>query len=508
MLKRGISKFSLKGNGKNPIKPSSPTPTSKSIHPTEAARTRFAPSPTGFLHLGSLRTALYNYLLARNTGGQFLLRLEDTDQSRLVKGAEHNIYDTLKWCGIHIDEGPNVGGKFGPYRQSERIEIYNAYAKLLVDKGLAYYCYCSKDRLNNLRQSALQLKPPTTVTYDRKCLNNGTHGSLEKLEQADQQTQPVIRFKSPEVYDPITDLIHGELNLQPQYNRDDRRYDDIVIIKSDGLPTYHFANVVDDHLMGITHVIRGEEWLSATPKHVAMYKAFGWTPPKFIHIPLLTSLSDKKLSKRDGKSGIISLADKVLPEALVNFVALFGWSPPRLVPGEPVSEVMNMNELIEKFSLNNLTKGNAKVNDSKLYYFNKHHFQKILDNEERLEQLARNFNYLSNDISYIVKILKSLGPNFSALDDINQHGYLFHEFEYDLSKVPSKETKSILTKFCEFDYDLQEFVALNSFKKKDIFQSIRFALSNGTPGLSIPSLIELIGPEKVEVRIKNCINIL
>lgn len=492
LILRTYSKFSLKRKVSKE--------TLNTIHPTTPARTRFAPSPTGFLHLGSLRTALYNYLLAKSTGGQFLLRLEDTDQTRLVKGAEQNIYDTLKWCGIKIDEGPMEPGPYGPYRQSERGDIYKKYADQLVQKGLAYYCYCSKDRLNKLRESAMQLKPPTTVTYDRKCLNDHDHSS--------NGHNPVIRFKSPEVYDQITDLIHGTLNLQPQYNKDDRRYDDIVIMKSDGLPTYHFANVVDDHLMKITHVIRGEEWLSATPKHVALYKAFGWTPPSFVHIPLLTSLKDKKLSKRDGEMGILSLADKVLPEALVNFVALFGWSPPRPEHGVTVSEVMQMPELIEKFSLENLTKGNAKVSDSKLYYFNKHHLQNILQGQDnRLEELAEKFSYLTTNKPYLIKILKLLGPNFDALDDINSHKYLFNKFEYNLDKVP-ENCKEILMKMIEMNYQLDKVVQSNKFKKKDIFQSIRYALSNGAPGLSIPNLIELLGEEETKQRIDTCINIL
>lgn len=468
---------------------------SKSIHPTSPAITRFAPSPTGYLHLGSLRTALYNYLLAKNTGGKFILRLEDTDQTRLVEGAEKNIYETLAWCDIHIDEGPVQGGKHAPYRQSERREIYKRYADELVKNGFAYKCYCSKERLNNLRETAMKLKPPTTVTYDRKCLHQEGEGD-----------HPIIRFKSPETYDKITDLLFGTIDLQPQYNPHDRRYDDFVIMKSDGLPTYHFANVVDDHLMKITHVIRGEEWLSSTPKHVALYNAFGWTPPKFIHIPLLTTLKDKKLSKRNGLRGILDMKREILPEALVNFVALFGWSPPRLIPGKPVSEVMSMDELIQKFSLDNLTKGNAKVSDSKLLYFNKHHLIKLVDDEERLLNISKQFRDLTDDEDYLLNVLRKLLPNVNSMSDIYLHDYLFQDVKYDVEKA-SPIYKEILLKFQQLNYDLTA-ITKESYKKKDIFQAIRFALSNGTPGLSIPELIDLLTIKVVKKRVDNCIEIL
>ncbi|KAJ8140356.1 hypothetical protein OY671_006450, partial [Metschnikowia pulcherrima] len=211
----------------------------QSVHPETPARTRFAPSPTGLLHLGSLRTALYNYLLAKQTKGTFIIRLEDTDQKRLVPGAEQNLYESLRWAGLEADESPEKGGPHGPYRQSERGEIYQRYVDVLLEKNMAYKCHCSKERLLSLRESAHQLKPPTTVTYDRKCL----HGEPEN------NSEYVVRFRSPEKYEKIEDLRHGVLDLQPQYNLVDRRYDDFVIMKSDGLPTYHFANVVDDHLM-------------------------------------------------------------------------------------------------------------------------------------------------------------------------------------------------------------------------------------------------------------------
>ncbi|WEJ92815.1 Glutamate--tRNA ligase mitochondrial [Yamadazyma tenuis] len=485
-LLRHYSKFSLKsGTGavNNGI---------KSVHPHIPAVTRFAPSPTGYLHLGSLRTALYNYLLARNTNGKFILRLEDTDQTRLVAGAEKNIYDTLKWCGIQPDEGPVQGGIHAPYRQSERKHIYKEYADQLVAQGKAYHCYCSKERLGDLRESAMKLKPPTTVTYDRKCFHSHSQTSDE---------QPVIRFKSPEKYDKINDVVHGILDLQPQYNSEDRRYDDFVILKSDGLPTYHFANIVDDHLMGITHVIRGEEWLTSTPKHQALYQAFGWTPPEFVHIPLLTSLKDKKLSKRDGIMGVLSMSDKVLPEALINFVALFGWSPPRPSPGESVSEVMSMDELVEKFSLDGLTRGNAKVSNAKLYYFNKEHLHRLAKVDEKVVELAETYD-LTDDTEYMARVLKKLLPSMSSLDEINNYKYLFTIPDYNTSNAPPN-CKAVLMRYAELEYNVEELI--KEFKKKEVFQSIRFALSNGAPGLAIPEIIDLLTLEETKKRVSTCI---
>lgn len=483
------------------------------IQPSTPARTRFAPSPTGYLHLGSLRTALYNYLLAKNTGGQFLLRLEDTDRTRLVDDAEKNIYDTLKWCGMKIDEGPPVGGPYAPYRQSDRMHIYKKYALELIEKGLAYKCTCSKERLNNLRESAMELKPPTTVTYDRRCASTISD---------EGESIGVIRFKSPDVYPPFKDLLHGLLNLQPQYNHNDRRYDDFIIMKSDGLPTYHFANVVDDHLMKITHVIRGEEWLPSTPKHISLYHAFGWSPPEFIHIPLLTSLGDKKLSKRQGDLNILSLKDKgVLPEALINFVALFGWSAPRDTPGKSVNEILSMQQLIDQFSLDNLTKGNAKVNDSKLYFFNKHHLNEVIKYPEKLAHLVddyfprftlfistKSLDITAFDRNYLVKLITLLGPSLTSINDIEDvHSYIFDEIEYNKIKKIPQNGAAILESYQSnhldsLDSTVESIMAdLPEVDKKSIFQTLRFALSGGVPGLTIPLLIDIIGEGESNRRI-------
>lgn len=477
-------------------------PKRKSINPDTPARTRFAPSPTGFLHLGSLRTALYNYLLAKNTKGHFIVRIEDTDQNRLVEGAEQNIFDTLKWCKLDIDESPIHGGPYGPYRQSERKEIYQKYAQILLENGLAYKCYCSKERLLELRESAKLLKPPTNVTYDRKCLS----------KHVPEEGSYIIRFKSPYNYPKFTDLLHGELNLQPQYNSKDQRYDDFVIIKNDGMPTYHFANVVDDHFMKITHVIRGEEWLPSTPKHIALYNAFGWTPPKYIHIPLLTSLQDKKLSKRKGDFNIFLMREQgILPEALVNFVALFGWAPPRELNVKS-SEMFNLDQLVQQFSLDQLTKGNAKVSDSKLHFFQKEHFQRILQDEDALKTLVDKFypkfKVLSKgkSVDYLLALLHDLGPNLDSIQGVADHRYLFEDVDYTNVKPPKNITqaKQIVDDIIVNGIDNAiERLSSQGIQKKTIFMTLRTALSGGKPGLPIPALISHLSEKECLKRISS-----
>ncbi|EGW34352.1 uncharacterized protein SPAPADRAFT_135245 [Spathaspora passalidarum NRRL Y-27907] len=514
---RSYSKASIISRNKKPnplLSNSTLTSDRKSSHhPTTPARTRFAPSPTGFLHLGSLRTALYNYLLAKNTGGQFLLRIEDTDRTRLVETAEENIYSTLKWCGLMIDEGPNEGGPYGPYRQSERREIYKKYADLLLERGLAYKCYCSKERLLELRESAKKLKPPTNVTYDRKCLTS---------QHERDEHEYVIRFKSPEKYDQFEDVLHGTLNLQPQYNQQDRRYDDFVIVKADGMPTYHFANVVDDHLMKITHVVRGEEWLPSTPKHIALYKAFGWRAPKFIHIPLLTSLQDKKLSKRSGDLNIYSLKEKgVLPEALVNFVALFGWAPVRENPGESVSEVMDLQEIVSQFSIDHLTKGNAKVSDSKLNYLNKEHFLRKLNRPEEFNKLVESYYPVFTEFThgkynkeYFTKVVKIVGPHIGSMSEIEQnHMYIFQEVAYSKDKIPSEHTIEIISQVVndealEFNSLFKRIMKDSEITRKEIFTSLRFAITGGSSGLSVHEYLELVGEQEFRNRLQQALDFL
>ncbi|CAN6615940.1 glutamate--tRNA ligase, mitochondrial [Trichomonascus vanleenenianus] len=490
----------------------------KSLHPTSPARTRFAPSPTGFLHLGSLRTALYNYLLAKNTGGQFLLRLEDTDQTRLVDGAEKDIYDTLRWAGLNWDEGPEVGGPYGPYRQSERSAIYRKYSNKLIESGHAYRCFCSKDRLEALRESAKKLHPPSMASYDRKC----SHLSKEESEKrASNGESFTVRFKAPHSYPPFEDMLHGKLSLQTQINFADVRYEDPVLMKSDDLPTYHLANVVDDHLMEITHVIRGEEWLLSAPKHAAIYDALGWRPPKYAHIPLLTSISSKKLSKRSGETGISALAAKgILPEALVNFVALFGWSPNRGdAVGECISEIFTLDELVKQFALDGLTKGNTKVDDKKLMHFNNHFFKRRLESKDKFDEILNQCHALvkpffidnNSDIDlplrqskeYTAKLLDIAKERIGSVGDFLLLSKYFYtkpdwsgtDIHKTIARIDTQTARNILADALPVLED-PEYVSLlvaKGYKKKDIFQVLRFALLGGVSGVKIPTIIEVLG---------------
>ncbi|KAL1969727.1 hypothetical protein VTN77DRAFT_8280 [Rasamsonia byssochlamydoides] len=342
--------------------------------PDGPARTRFAPSPTGYLHLGSLRTALFNYLLAKRTGGQFLLRIEDTDQKRTIPDAEERLYEDLQWAGLQWDEGPNVGGPYGPYRQSERTHIYRAHVDHLISTGHAYRCFCSAERLDALARHRNQAGLP--IGYDRKCINDLSRGDAEEL--AAYGKPHVVRLKA-DGYPLFDDLVYGRTG----HNRAgggkkhldfiDRVYEDPILMKSDGYPTYHLANVVDDHTMGITHVIRGTEWMASTPMHVALYKAFKWTPPQFVHVPLLVDKDGQKLSKRNADIDISFFRDVegIMPAALVNFAALLGWSHTQK------SDVFSLEELKDIFNLK-ITKGNTVVAFEKLWFLQKAHAQRFV----------------------------------------------------------------------------------------------------------------------------------
>lgn len=320
-----------------------------------SVRVRFAPSPTGYLHVGGLRTALYNYLYARHHGGTFILRIEDTDRTRAVEGAVESLIASLAWCGITYDEGPGVGGPFGPYVQSERLAMYAEHARMLVASGHAYPCFCSAERLENVRkQQQLQKLPPM---YDRHCRSLPTDEAAARVAAGEAH---VIRLKVP-MHDEVVfhDVVRGAVAVQSKL------LDDQVLMKTDGFPTYHLANVVDDHHMEITDVIRGEEWLPSTPKHVILYNAFGWTTPRFAHLPLLLNADKSKLSKRQGDVAVEDYKAKgFLPEALVNFVALLGWNP----SGE--QEVYTMDELIRLFDLTKVNKAGAVFDLNKLQWMN------------------------------------------------------------------------------------------------------------------------------------------
>ncbi len=321
----------------------------------DTIRTRFAPSPTGFPHVGNIRTALFAWLFARHHGGIFIVRIEDTDVARRVEGAVESILDSLRWLGLDWDEGPEVGGKYGPYFQSQRLELYHQAARRLISQGDAYQCYCSPQRLDEMRKEQARRKQPPG--YDRFCRD------LTESERAQQEAEgitPVVRFRMPlDGQTWFTDLIWGDVTFE------NTTLDDFVLLKSDGYPTYHLANVVDDHEMKITHVIRAEEWLSSTPRHVLLYRALGYEIPRFAHQPMLLGTDRSKLSKRHGSVSMNEFREQgYLPEAMLNFLALLGWSL------DDKTEIMSRQELIDKFSLDRIGRNAAIFNREKLDWMN------------------------------------------------------------------------------------------------------------------------------------------
>ncbi len=329
-------------------------------------RTRFAPSPTGYMHIGNLRTALYEYLIAKSQGGKFILRIEDTDQERLVEGATDIIYNTLKMTGLHHDEGPDVGGEYGPYVQSERMGMYMNYAKELIDKGEAYYCFCTKERLEGLKES--NAEGAAFAKYDRHCYHLSKEEVLGKL---DSGVPFVVRQKMPEEgTTTFNDLVYGEITVE------NKELDDQILMKADGFPTYNFANVVDDHLMKITHVVRGSEYLSSTPKYNLLYQAFGWEAPVYVHLPAVMRDAQHKLSKRHGDKSFEDLVrEGYLVEAIMNYIALLGWSP------SDNSEIFTLEELEGKFDIAGLSKSPSIFDIKKLTWMNGE-YMKAMDFEK------------------------------------------------------------------------------------------------------------------------------
>ena len=335
-------------------------------------RLRFAPSPTGYLHIGGLRTALYNYLYAKQNGGKFLLRIEDTDRTRYVEGAIENLIHELKWSGVEADEGvcldenDNITeiGDCGPYIQSERVEkgIYNKYAEELIEKGYAYYCFCSKERLDDIKNQ--QKADGKIPRYDGLCRGISIEDAKKRIANGENY---VIRLKLPENRDIVfEDVIKGKITI----NTNDM--DDQVLIKADGFPTYHFAVVVDDHLMGITHIVRGDEWISSTPKHIYLYEALGFEKPTFVHLPTVLNKSGKKLSKRNDDASVEDFRLKgYLPEALVNYLALVGWSP------ESNEEILSLDEMVKQFSFERVSKSGGVFDVDKLDWVNAQYIRKM-----------------------------------------------------------------------------------------------------------------------------------
>ena len=374
-------------------------------------RTRFAPSPTGYMHVGNLRTALYAYLVAKKDGGTFILRIEDTDQQRKVEGAEDIIYNTLRQCGLRWDEGPDIGGPVGPYVQSERMGMFIDYAKQLVESGHAYYCFCDKDRLEQMKTIQKASGQPTR--YDGHCRNL----SKEEVEARLAVGEPyVIRQKMPlEGTTTFHDEIFGDITVE------NSTLDDQVLIKRDGMPTYNFANVVDDHLMGITHVIRGNEYLSSTPKYNLLYQAFGWEIPVYIHCPPVMKNATEKLSKRNGDASFEDLVAKgYLKDAVLNYIALLGWNP----KGE--EEIFTLDELVREFSPEDISKSPAIFDPQKLRYINAEYLRRM-DEETFYETVlpwmkkgvARediDFHLLAQVLHARTEVLEEVPPQLDFID--------------------------------------------------------------------------------------------
>ncbi len=391
-------------------------------------RTRYAPSPTGRMHVGNLRTALYAYLIAKHEGGDFLLRIEDTDQERQVEGAVDIIYRTLEKTGLIHDEGPDKDGGVGPYVQSERVAagIYMKYAKVLVEKGEAYYCFCSKERLESLKQV---IDGKEIVVYDKHCL----HLPKEEIEANLAAGMPfVIRQNTPnEGTTTFTDTLYGDITVP------NAELDDMILIKSDGFPTYNFANVVDDHLMGITHVVRGNEYLSSAPKYTRLYQAFGWKEPEYVHCPLITDEEHHKLSKRSGHSSYEDLIEQgFVDEAVVNYVALLGWSP------EDNQEIFSLEELVKKFDYHKINKSPAVFDMAKLRWMNSEYIKKM-DPEKYYERAIPEVRKVISKPLDLKKIADLMKTRIEVFPDIDGPIAFFEELpDYDPAIYTHKKMKT------------------------------------------------------------------
>jgi glutamyl-tRNA synthetase len=489
-------------------------------------RVRFAPSPTGPLHIGGVRTALYNYLFAKKEGGQFILRIEDTDLARYTEGAEEYIMEALQWCGIKIDEGVREGGNYGPYRQSERKDLYRQYAEMLVEKGEAYYAFDTPESLEELRRKAE--RKGETFIYNASVRNTLVNSlSLDETEWKEkmQWEDPyVIRYKMPGDEDiNCTDLIRGNIVVSSS------TLDDKVLFKSDGMPTYHLANIVDDHLMEITHVIRGEEWLPSLPLHIMLYRSFGWKAPEFAHLPLILKPDGKgKLSKRDGdKMGfpVIPLywpygetargyrEDGYYPEAFVNMLALLGWNP------GTEKELFTMDELIKAFSIDRVHKSGSRFDPEKAKWFN-HQYLQIQDNTQlamvfREDLRARGYHFDLSELEILVGMVKE---RLTFIKDLwNETDFFFSApVMYDKEVIKKRwkedtsshltELKILLEDITDFSPEMTEQTVKNWIESKgyntgSILNALRLVIVGTLRGPHLFDIIGWLGKEKTLLRI-------
>ena len=496
-------------------------------------RVRFAPSPTGPLHIGGVRTALYNYLFARQNGGKMILRIEDTDQTRFVPGAEQYIIEALDWLGIEFDEGVHIGGPYGPYRQSDRKPMYRQYADQLIRDGWAYYAFDKPEALDAKRKEYEAQKK--TFQYDcttRGTMDNSLSLGMEEAQRRIDAGEPyVVRFMFPDdINITVHDLIRGDVTMNS------RLLDDKVLFKSDGMPTYHLANIVDDHTMEITHVIRGEEWLPSAPLHVMLYKAFGWQAPQFAHLPLLLKPEGNgKLSKRDGdrlgfpvfplewhdpKSGEVSSGYReqgYLPQAVVNMLALMGWNP------GTEQELMSMDELIKLFNIEHVSKNGARFNLEKAKWFNHEYFQTLSD-EQVAAYLEKQLGErgISADHDYVVKVAGLMKERITFPSELwDTCSYFFQApTEYNEKDVAKRWTPDMhihMAKVIEilntvpFEHDaihkalLDDYIAANGLNTGKVMNSLRIAVVGRTVGPDMITLILMLGKDETIRRVERAI---
>jgi len=466
-------------------------------------RVRFAPSPTGFLHIGGLRTALFNYLFARHNNGAFILRIEDTDRSRQIPGAVENLISTLRTMGLDYDEGPDAGGNYGPYVQSQRLEIYRHYAQQLINQKDAYYCFCTAQRLQEVRN--IQRASGKQTHYDRFCRNLPEDQVSRKLTA---NVPHVIRLKVPlgrEIK--FDDLIRGTVKI------DSDNVDDQILLKSDGYPTYHLANVVDDHLMEISHIIRGEEWLTSVPKHVLIYQAFNWQVPKLAHVPLILNPDKSKLSKRQGDIQTEDFLKKgYLPEALLNFIALLGWNPGE---GEK-REIFSREELINLFTLEKVNPSGAVFDRQKLDWMNAQYIRTY--DLKKLARISEPFlqNFQPDKRSRILEILRT---HITRLDQLPQKTRVFYRrkelTDSQRKFLNSEPSRRVIEALSNKLISVTE-ITLDSFKEllndvsretrirgKELFHPVRLLLTGEEHGPDLGSIAYVLGKDEVISRLKN-----
>lgn len=489
-------------------------------------RVRFAPSPTGFLHIGNLRVALLDYLVAKTLNGKLILRIEDTDQKREVEGAVEGLMNILDWAGIKFDEGPRLGGDYGPYIQSERVKIYGKYTEALLKKGGAYRCFCSEDRLKQMRENQQANKLPPR--YDRACRDLSEEEINKKLAKNELF---VIRQKIPLDGEIIS---HDELRGDIKFKNSD--LDDHVLIKSDGIPTYQFASVVDDHLMEISHVLRGDEWLSSFPKNILLYKAFGWTPPKFIHPPLINNKEGGKLSKRQGDVAAEDYKNKgYLAEALINFIALMGWHPSASgkMPKEKTDEILSLDEIIKYFDYKDIGTSPAIFDVEKLDYFNGYYIRQMsLEKLTKLclpflgenLKLTKNSKKQAND--YIQKVIGLEQERLKKLSEIGESTeFMFRdELEYEpklliWKKLTPEQVKmnlqivfELLEKIPETEWTndsieeaIKSYLEAKKFKMGDYLWPMRVALTGRQASPGPFEVAEVLGKAETLERISQAI---